>query len=82
MNDKPKNTGGRSIDQFIITIPDSEYCVRLCIDNYSNYKYKNKFIVNDSGENVCRLTIPLNCLDALINNLKRAADKAKLYVDA
>jgi hypothetical protein len=75
MNGKPQNKGGQSVDQFIITIPDNGNCVILETD-----KYKDKFIVSDSGENVCQLTIPLSCIDVLIDNLKRAADKAKSFL--
>jgi LytS/YehU family sensor histidine kinase len=76
MNGKSQNKGGQSVDQFIITIPDTKNYVIL-----ETAKYKDKFIVNNLEENVCQLTIPLSCIDVLIDNLKRAADKAKLLAN-
>jgi hypothetical protein len=81
MNYEPKNTGRRPITRIIITVPDKEDHVCLDIADESNDKYKDAFIVSDSDENVCQLTISLSHIDVLIDNLKRASETARRLVN-
>lgn len=74
MEYKDKNTNKRSISHFTITCPDTGDEVVLHTDN-------DVFIVTESGENTYQVTIPLSCINMLIDNLKRAASKAKLFQD-
>jgi hypothetical protein len=76
-----QNAGKRSITRIVITSPDTKDCVSLDLSSKYNDKYKDVFIASDTEDGGCQVDIPFNYVDVLIDNLKRAADKAKTFLN-
>jgi hypothetical protein len=73
MNCEIKNTSDRSTTRFTITSPDMpDDIVALRIGDSDDI-----FIVHDSGENVHQVSVPSDCIEALIRVLKQLKSRAQ-----